>query len=255
MNGANRVRRRHGLRSRAAVAVAVATCLAGCTSLPGYVHPTYSESRLQEGRKVLLAPLDMQFYEVSAGGVPEKVKSWSEQANGTVLAATREELRRRNGLDLLELPAVSEAERRALDRAIAMFRRVADNIAVFKESRDDNWTKRERELEFTIGTELQPLSQRLGVDAVLFVDGIDFVSSAGRRVMFVLTTLLFGLPVLPTGTSYLQAGLVDPKTGHVLWFGRDYSMTLGDLRERSSAEKLVAGTFDNYPHAQSQVRQ
>lgn len=250
MNGAHR-----SLRSGTAVALAVAICLAGCTSLPGYVHPTYSESRLQEGRKVLLAPLDMQFYEVSAGGVPEKVKSWSEQANGTVLAATREELRRRNGLELLELPAVSESERRTLDRAIAMFRRVADNIAVFKESRDENWTKRERELEFTIGTELQPMAQRLGVDAVLFVDGIDFVSSAGRRVMFVLTTLLFGLPVLPTGTSYLQAGLVDPMAGHVLWFGRDYSMTLGDLRERSSAEKLVAGTFDNYPHTQSQVRQ
>jgi hypothetical protein len=90
---------------------------------------------------------------------------------------------------------------------------------------------------------------------MLFVDGLDFVSSTGRRVMFVLTTLLFGLPVLPTGTSYLQAGLVDPKTGHVLWFGRDYSMTLGDMRERASAEKLVAGTFDNYPHSQPEARQ
>ena len=229
--------------------------VAGCASLPGYVHPSFKPEQIQDTRKVFIAPLDMQFFEISAGGVPEKVKGWGDQANTVVLTATREELRRRTQMDAMELPDLDEAERRALERATAMFRRVADQIAAVKESNDESWTKRAHELEFTIGNELRPLARRVGADAILFVDGMDYVSSIGRRIMFVVTTLVFGLPVLPPGTSYLQAGLVDLNSGEVLWFGRDYSVTLGDLREAGTAAKLVGGMFASYPETRTGPRQ
>jgi hypothetical protein len=182
---------------------------------------------------------------VSAGGVPERVKGWGEQAAAAVRASLTEKLAG-DGVQLVDLPQLDAAQQTLIERHLAMFRRLGEAIAFVQDSHDAVWEARRASLEFTLGDGLAPLARRLEADGYLFVDGVDFISTPGRRLMFALTTLAFGLPVLPLGTSYLQAGVVEAQTGEVLWFGRDYRFATGDLREAETAQRLTAQVFAGY---------
>jgi hypothetical protein len=234
---------------RAAVVLALLATLAGCGSLPGWVDPGLEATGAPSGRKLLLYAPEVHMYEISAGGVPEKVYVWGDAARDAVLDSVRVELGRIGALELADVPELDSGERVLLERHAAMFRRVGDQIAAVKEINDPLWKAREKELEFTVGSGLSGLAERTGAETILFVDGIDYVSSPGRRAVAALTMLVFVLPVILPGSSYLQAGLVDLRSGRVLWFGRDYSLTLGDLREGERASRLVRSIFASFPGA------
>lgn len=233
---------------RLATAALLVFGLAACAPLPTYVNERNGSAELLAARRILLAPPELRVFEVSAGGVPEPVKAWSDQALPGVIRSLKQELARSPGTQFIEPDGLDAADRATLDLHLAMFRRVADQIAAVRDSHDPIWKERAGELEFLLGSGMQPLAERTGADAVLFVDGIDFISSTGRRIVFVLSTILAGgIPVLPLGTAYMQAGLVDLRSGEVLWFGRDYRHARGDLREAETAGALTAGVFRHYP--------
>lgn len=235
------------LRLLLAAGVVLLQC--ACTPLAGYVQPGLADAP-PAARKALLVGPEIHLFEISAGGVPEKVYAWGDEARKAVRAAVLEENGERRALTLIDPPQLEPDDQADLDRHAAMFRRVADQISAVKEANDSVWKEREKTLEFTLGPGLRRIAQRSGAEAVLFVDGIDFVSSIGRRAVFVLTTLLFGLPVLPPGSAYLQAGLVDMRSGDVLWLGRDYNLSPRDLRQPELARDLVRGVFASYPAQQ-----
>lgn len=220
--------------------------LAACSTLPGYRGG--ATDRLEGLRRIVVLPPEVQIYEVSAGGVPERVKAWGEQAATAVLASLKETLAR-DGLELIDPPPPDAADRELIDRHVAMFRRVGEAIAFVQDSHDAVWEARRGSLEFTLGDGLAPLASRLDADGFLFADGVDFISTGGRRAIFVLSTLAFGLPVVPLGTSYLQAGVVDARSGEILWFGRDYRFAAGDLREAETAQRLTRQVFAGYRDA------
>lgn len=225
----------------------LALLLAGCSSMPAYVKPALDPARVGGLQRVVLMPPRLQMMEVSAGGVPEPVRAWAEEARVGVEAAVRRELSRRTAAELVDPPVLEAPQQLALERHGAFFRRVAQQLAAVRDMRDTAWTSRRGELDYSIGPGLAGVAEACGCDAALFVDGVDYVSTPGRRVLLVLSTLMFGLPVIPPGAAYLQAGLVDLRSGDVLWLGRDYSMTLGDLREATAVDKLLANIFAEFP--------
>jgi hypothetical protein len=219
--------------------------LTACSTLPNYRSERLDAGRLDQLKRIVIVPPEVQMFEVSAGGVPERVKGWGDQAAAEVQASLRRTLAR-DGLELVELPALDAPDKELIDRHLAMFRRLGEAITFVQDSHDAIWEARRSSLDFTVGDGLAELAHRLGADGLLFVDGVDFISTPGRRVMFALTTLAFGLPVLPLGISYLQAGVVEAQSGEVLWFGRDYRFATGDLREPATVRQLTAQIFSGY---------
>lgn len=223
----------------------LALLLTACSTLPNYRSERLDADRLVRLKRIVVVPPEVQMFEVSAGGVPERVKGWGEQAAAEVKASLRRTLAR-DGLELVELPALEAADKELIDRHLAMFRRLGEAITFVQDGNDATWEARRKTLEFTVGDGLAELGRRLGADGFLFVDGVDFISTPGRRVMFALTTLAFGLPVLPLGVSYLQAGVAEAQSGEVLWFGRDYRFATGDLREPATVRQLTTQVFSGY---------
>lgn len=83
------------------------------------------------------------------------------------------------------------------------------------------------------------------VDYILFIYNRDAYGSTGRKVLQVLAAFGPGIAV-KSGEHVGYAGLVDAKTGDVLWLNADGQMG-GDVREKEGSEKRVRQLLEEFP--------
>ena len=211
---------------------------------------TYLDQSLRNGARagtaLMIAP-DVSVSEISAGGVVEKMPDWSKQARENVSAALQR-LGQGPGLRLAALPALSAEEQHALEQHVALYNVVAANVHSNSVSGGELWEKRLKSglTDYTVGPGLAFLADRTGAGTALVVIARDAESSGGRKAMFVLGAM-FGVGI-PLGQSFVVAGLVDLRSGRVLWQSFDRSVS-SDLRVAADADKLVQGLFKSYPAA------
>lgn len=210
----------------------------------------YLDRSLERGAPVMTVVLfspDVAVSEISAGGVIEKVPEWSRKAHDYV-AASVERLAAGPRFRLIALPPFSPAEQSSLDEHVALYNVVAGNVLVNGTQGGDVWKKRLASglTDYTVGPGLAFVAQRSGADAALMIVVRDSVSSSGRKAMFVLGAL-FGVGI-PMGRTFAVAGLVDLRTGKLLWQSYDTSVS-ADLRIEADATKVVDGLFSSYPAA------
>lgn len=225
----------------------LAIFLAGCAQpLPQYrVHHSFIESpQTRAPRKVLVLPVDVVIKEVTAGGVAEEVPDWSRKGSANVLAALTKQLRsggtNRAKLQLLDTPKLPEADTKAIQQHLALYRRVA--ATVFSVTYGERaWPQKIYRFDYTLGNGLKSVAGRTGADSAILLMGEDSVSTAGRKL-----AALF-LDSVSYGHSYLTAAIVNLNTGDILWFNYAYQYKSADLREPDDAAKLVAQLFEEYP--------
>lgn len=227
--------------------------LSACANQKFYVAPLADANQHNLPKKLLLIPPDIRVVEVSAGGVPEKVTEWSKRATENVLSALHARAGSTRDFELVDMPELSETEKRTLEQHVAMYELVADTASDFGVSTDPVWRNKAKGLNYTLGNGLDFLADRTGADAALFLVGGDAVSSGGRRVVLAITTLLFLVPAVPPGFSFLSAGVVDLRTGKLLWLDYDWNVARRDMRQREDAAGLVNDVFQSYPHARRAV--
>ena len=228
------------------LAFCVVAVLTGCAAGRTYTAMENGEA-FPKLRKILLLPPEVRMQEVSAGGIAELVDEWSRKANDNLVLALKQQVSEKQIFDIVEMPSLSEAEHEIVEQHTAMYEVVAANVYQFGKLNDESWSERAKDLNYTIGPGLQFLAQKTGADAALFLVGLDTVSSTGRRVLFVVTTIMFGLPIIPPGFSYVAAGLVDLQSGKLLWQSYDYGIGSLDLREPQDARSLTASVLETYP--------
>jgi len=224
--------------------------LAGCAT-PHYRTSPQFEDRLQAGMTIAVMPPDVKVYEVSAGEVPELMDEWSETARKNVIEAVRTRLPGKGQFIIREFdPSQSEAARAEFEDAVPLFRAVAMSAAMhtYIESGAPFETKM-KQFDYSLGP-LPMIRQASGADAVLFIEGVDQISSGGRvarNVAMVLVAAAFGVVVIPpAGLTAISAALVDPQTGDVLWFNQHGARGKYDLRKPDSAESCVADAFEYF---------
>ena len=222
-----------------------ALLVAGCTTPKSYLAKSIAEPNALP-KKVLLVPPDVSVIEVTVGGVGEKDSDWSRQARDNIIGALRSQAKDRD-LELLEMPLLTQAEKDELDRHVAMFELVTGAASQYALSTDSVWKKRSSGLHYTVGPGLRFLAERTGADAALIVSAEDAVSTGGRIAVLAATILLFGVPVLPPGYSFLAAGVVELSTGNLLWHDFDWNIARRDLRKEPDAAGLVSDVFGSFP--------
>lgn len=202
----------------------------------------------QEGGKSLpktlvVIPPDVRVSEISAGGVVEEVPEWTRKAKGLVrdsFTALARDLK----VATLEPPPLPQDKQEQLDQHIALYDVVAGNAFYLGQNAHPAWAHKKENFDYTLGPGLSYLAEQSGADAALFIVGADFNSTSGRKAAMVVGALL-GI-VIPGGISYLTAGVVDLKTGDLLWLNYELDQS-SDMREAKDADQMLRKVFKSYP--------
>ncbi len=198
---------------------------------------------IPKGSALLLMPLDVELFSLSAGGITEPRADWTQAANAhmhTALNGRFAEL----GLAKREL---SEADADDFAEVSALHAAVARAIALHHvQGGDFALPTKQGKLDWSLGDAVQPIRARSGADYGLFVWVRDSYASSERKfTMFAMAVLGVGI----TGgfqTGY--ASLVDLKNGQVMWFNRLLRAT-GDLREAAPAAETMRTLLNGFPES------
>ena len=192
---------------------------------------------------ILVLPVDVELYSLSAGGVPEPKADWTQTAAGHMkqaLQARIDELGLRSR-HADEAHAEEFAEQVSLHAAVAqsnaMHHAMGGVMAL---------PTKQAQLDWSFGDAMQGLQARSGARYGLFVWVRDSYASAERKAAMVAMALL-GVG-LTGGIQVGYASLVDLQTGQVLWFNR-LARASGDLREAEPAAESMKALLAEFPAA------
>ena len=104
--------------------------------------------------------------------------------------------------------------------------------------------KRKGTFEWGVGPELSKLKSVQGADYALFINTNDAYGSTGRKVLQIFAAM--GGIGVTSGIHQGHAGLIDLKTGDLVWLNADRQMG-GDVRTPDGAAKRVAQLLEGFP--------
>lgn len=192
--------------------------------------------------QVVITPLDVELFSISAGGVLEPRADWTEAAQRHMKEALHQRTLSlgRRGTELSTDQADKLAELLSLHAAVA--RSIAIHHAGFLKL-----PTKEDKLDWSFGDALQPLQQVSGARYALFTWVRDSYASPERVAMMIGLALL-GVGV-GGGAQVGYASLVDLQTGQVLWFNQ-LQRGFGDLRDAAKAAESVGALLAGFPARQ-----
>src|SRR6267142_4289749 len=201
---------------------------------------------LPKGTKVVVMPLDIELYSISAGGVPEPKADWTELAHKNF----RDALIARQGIQGIELVTLSERDADDFSDINALHGAVARAISLHHFGPPlYHLPTKEGKLDWSLGEAVRVIKEKTGADYALFSWVRDSYASGERQAtMAIVAVLSLGRYVPGGGLQNAYASLVDLNSGRVLWFNR-MQRNAGDLREASKAAGTVDALLDQFPVA------
>ena len=198
--------------------------------------------------KILLFRPDIAVGAQSTGGMFEPNADWTEQARrniGTALA----DVQRRLGNEIVVLEEPVGAGAKTLSDYQALFDVVASSVLEFQMFPGNRLPSKRNsnDLDYTLGPGVAALAASSGADYGLFILTEDQYGSVGRKVFQLLALGLVGAGV-QSGVHRGYAGLVDLKTGDLVWINADGAMG-GDVRDADGAAKRVTQLLEDFPGA------
>lgn len=183
--------------------------------------------------------------EQSTGGMFEANADWTQQARENLERELTKALGRvGNEVVRLDLNVTPDGE--SLRRYNYLFGAVADSVMEYQFFPGNRLPtkKREKSFEWTVGPGLREAAALKGFDYVLMIRTRDAYGSTGRKALQIVG-LLAGVGVT-SGEHLGMAGLVDVKTGDVVWLNADKQMG-GDPRTPEGAAKRVSQLIEGFP--------
>ncbi len=196
---------------------------------------------LQPGDKVLLMPVDVELFSLSAGGVAEPKADWTAAAQkfmGEAVAAKKVQWQ-------LNAQALSESQADEFAEQIGLHAAVAGSIALHHGA-GGVWALPTKNgvLDWSFADAMKPLQEKTGARYGLFLWVRDSYASAERKVAMVALAFL-GVG-LTGGFQTGYASLVDLQTGQVVWFN-SLVRGSGDLREAAPARESIEALLSGFP--------
>ncbi len=231
------------------VTLASALLLSACVQTRQFADVQFTPP--QGDYKLLVLRPDVSVGSLTTGDMVEPRADWTEQARTNIIAALRAQQSGLGGkLQILErrsqLAGASEQEVADFER---LFYAVGNSIVIHKYLGEHLPTKRGKGLEYTLGEDGVRLGQKTGYDYALFLHAEDQVASGGRIALGVLGLagcfVGFCAPNIGGASQLDYAGLVDLKTGEVVWFNvvqagsQVPGVAFGDLRTPEGAAQMI----------------
>ncbi len=222
------------------VFVVMVLFLAGCTTAPTNVQKLDRLESVGDDPRIVLMPPDIRYYLLTAGGVTEPNKEWTDAAQANFSEAALE-YADSIGADLKILDqdnlGPEEIRYETLHSAVGM--------SVLNHHFGMNKLPSKGEtFDWSLGPEISTIGQNHEADYALFVFYRDYQASGGR-VAFAILAAAAGVGV-SAGAEGGFASLVDLKTGDIVWFNV-VNIGSGELREKSGAVRAVNDLFADIP--------
>lgn len=231
----------------AAMAASLVFASAGATAAkPAYRvhHSLVAAKQPKMPKKLVVLPVNIVVSEKTFGGVTEEVEAWSIQASRNIFTALGDYTKGNKDLALVKTPNFSKRQSAAIDEHLGLYRKVV-NTASWATRTQPVWTHKLKKFDYTIGPGLSFIRSKTGADTALLVYGEDEISTGGAAAATVVSKVFGGGRQF--GTSYIHVGLVDLRTGALLWLNSTYKGASGDLRTIETAKSMVSEIFEDYP--------
>lgn len=246
--------------NRAALALAALLLLGLAQAAQAYTNPKSAKTadgqtvRI-EGSVVIIEP-DIELTQVTAGGLQEPRKEWSDTARRLFPQAARDLLQSKGASpkpdydvpDDLD-PSSRQGQIIRLNQAVAM------SIAQYSQPGSALATKKDPKtgkplMDWSLGAGVSELRAATGADYALFTYIRDSYASGGRtalRVFAMLAGAAVGSYVdIGGGAQVGVATLVDLRTGQVVWFNLMANQS-GDLRDEKGSRASVSQMLRGLP--------
>ncbi len=238
--------------------VCLTLLLGGCVAGPGHkLHYTLKEDpKARPIQSAALLPVDVEVSELSLGGSMEEVPEWSEKAEDNVRQAmlfVRDPANKQVFSRQVDTSSLNPVEQKQLEEHLKLFNVVASNALWTGLPVNGSWNFKQAHFDYTIGDGLSFLKDKYDIDAGLIVVGEDVISSSGRKTAAVVGAV-FGVGI-QMGHTILIGGLVDFKTGDILWLNHVVQTGAIDLRETDDAKSFALSLMSGFPGLPDQTSQ
>jgi hypothetical protein len=181
----------------------------------------------------------------STGGMFEPNADWTTQAReniGNALATAQATL----GNKVVPFDDSTAGDPVQLTQYRNLFSSLADSVIEYQFFRGNRLPTKGRKGQFdwSIGSEVAQLPGVKDADYILFITTEDHFGSTGRKILQV-AAMLGGVSVT-SGVHKGYAGLIDVKTGQLVWLNADRQMG-GDVRTPEGAVKRVGQLLEGFP--------
>ncbi|MFD1950236.1 hypothetical protein ACFSGX_05585 [Sphingomonas arantia] len=201
---------------------------------------------LAESKKILLVRPTIKVGAQSTGGMFEPNADWTDQAKSNIATAL-DTAQGKLGNTVFVAPDSVGAPARTLASYRALFSTVADAVITYQFFLGNRLPTKKRKgapFAWTLGPGVRDIPGGASADYILFLETEDHFGSTGRKVAQIFAA---GLGVgIVSGLHKGYAGLVDARTGDLVWLNADRQMG-GDVRDGEGAAKRVAQLLEDFP--------
>lgn len=202
----------------------------------------------KSGKKILVFRPAISVGAQSTGSLFEPNAEWTEQAKAN-MQASLDKLQLQLGNTVLPAPEAYGEDARAVEEHMALFAAVSQAVIEYQFFIGNRLPTKKRDnkndvFEWSLGPGVARLPGAGDADYGLFLYNKDAYGSTGRKILQVMA--LMGGVGVSSGEHVGYAGLVDLKTGDLLWLNADGAMG-GDVREVDGAEKRVRQLLEDFP--------
>ncbi|QEH78808.1 hypothetical protein EIK56_11860 [Sphingomonas sp. C8-2] len=202
-------------------------------------------------RIVLMRPT-ISVGEQSTAGMPEPNADWTTQARENIARALADA---QTGLGNVVISYDEDAsgEGALVAEYSHLFGAVAESVIEYQFFSGNRLPtkKRKDSFDWGVGTGIAGLKSLEGGDYALFINVHDEYGSTGRKILQIVSMFAPGAGV-SSGVHKGHAGLVDLKTGELVWLNADWEMG-GDVRTAEGAAKRVRQLLEGFPGRQAEA--
>lgn len=181
----------------------------------------------------------------STGGMYEPNADWTAQARENIDRALKD-AQARLGNQVIAYEEGVTGEGALATQYGNLFRALSSSVIEYQFFRGNrlNTKVRKNAFDWSIGPGIADLKSLNSADYALFINTHDAYGSTGRKVLQVFAAM--GGIAVTSGVHEGHAGLIDLKTGELVWLNADRQMG-GDVRTPEGAVKRVKQLLEGFP--------
>jgi hypothetical protein len=207
------------------------------------------ELAASSGKRILILRPSVSVGAQSTGGMFEPNADWTEQAR-TNLAASLAKWQSQLGNEVVPVPVTYGGDELLVEEYMALFQAIASSVIEYQffvgnrlpTKKQDN---RNKVFDWSMGPGVASIPGAENADYALFILTKDAYGSTGRKILQLLAAAGPGIAV-KSGEHIGYAGLVDLRTGDLLWLNADGQMG-GDVRDAEGSEKRMRQLLEEFP--------
>ncbi|WP_301076469.1 hypothetical protein [Sphingomonas sp.] len=201
------------------------------------------------GKTILVMRPTVQVGAQSTGGMFEPNGDWTDKSRKNIDSALAR-IQTKLGNRVVVAPEAFGEDARLTEEYAALFAAVSRSVINYQFFKGNRLPTKKRDnkaniFDWSLGSGVSSLPGAKDADYALFIYNKDAYGSTGRKLLQAVALLGPGIAV-KSGEHAGYAGLVDLKSGDILWLNADGAMG-GDVRTAEGAEKRVSQLLEEFP--------